>query len=119
MERTAQMFQSIGAKVVRKDPVRVLRWSVALFYPLSTALVPLIRRLWCIFTVRMNKGEPKKKKVDGGIIMPDIPPPVVDTHHPRAAFVRAIAKAVDKNRTTSRKSNTLLGSPSTGNLLWI
>jgi hypothetical protein len=154
MERTAQMIQSIGANVVRKDPVRVLRWSVALFYPLSTAIIPLIRRLWCIFTIRMNKrgGErPNQNKTDvvhgagggscgaGGITpssqsSSNVPvPPVLDIHHHhhhhhhrRASFVRAITRAVDKNRTSTRtrsnnnnNNNSLLGSPSTGNLLWI
>jgi hypothetical protein len=104
MESTSKVLASVGSEVIRNDPVRVLRWTVALFFPVLTAIITRIRSLChlLISTRHTNLGADFERRN------------WIERQF-RRTLIQGISKIYDGN-----SNNPLLGnSGSAGNLLWL
>ena len=55
MDATAAAVVRVAEGMIRLGPVRVVRWTIALFYPLLLATVTVVRIQWLRFVKRQNQ----------------------------------------------------------------
>lgn len=63
METISRLLVSAFREVSRTGPIRVLRWFIALFYPLLELFVAGAKRLWLVF-VKDQNNEAKQREVE-------------------------------------------------------
>jgi hypothetical protein len=55
MDTVARFISRFIVGVVHHDPIRILRWTVALFYPLFLSSHFLVRKLWLSYVINENQ----------------------------------------------------------------
>jgi hypothetical protein len=55
MDTIAHVISRFLVGIIHHDPIRILRWTVALFYPLFLALTSVVRKLWLSYVINENQ----------------------------------------------------------------